>query len=42
MGDGLADEGVGIRHSGAMLGCDQRQVNERSVRTELSFKSCLR
>ena len=25
---GLADERVGVRHSGAMLGCDRRQVNE--------------
>ena len=28
MGDGLADEGVGVRHSAAILGSDRRQVNE--------------
>ena len=28
VGDGLADEGVGLRHSAAILGCDLRQVNE--------------
>ena len=28
VGDGLADEGVGVRHSAAILGCDLRQVNE--------------
>jgi len=28
MGDGLADEGVGLRHSAAILGCDLRQVNK--------------
>jgi len=28
MRDSLADEGVGVRHSAAILGCDLRQVNE--------------
>jgi len=28
VGNGLADEGVGLRHSAAILGCDLRQVNE--------------
>ena len=28
VGDGLADEGVGVRHGAAILGCDLRQVNE--------------
>ena len=28
VGDGLADDGVGVRHSAAILGCDLRQVNE--------------
>ena len=26
----LADERVGLRHSGVILGCDQRQVNEET------------
>jgi len=26
--DGLADERIGVRHSGAILGCDLEQVNE--------------
>ena len=28
MGDGLADEGVGVRHSAAILSLDLGQVNE--------------
>src|SRR6516164_5626350 len=28
MRDSLSDEGVGVRHSAAILGCDRRQVNE--------------
>jgi hypothetical protein len=42
VGNGLADEGVGVRHRDTMLGCALGQVNEASVRTELSFKSCVR
>ena len=28
MRNGLVDEGVGVRHSAVMLGCELRQVNE--------------
>jgi hypothetical protein len=28
MGDGLADERIGFRHSALILGCEPRQVNE--------------
>jgi hypothetical protein len=28
VGDGLPDEGRGVRHLADMLGCKQRQVNE--------------
>ena len=30
MGDGLSDEGVGVRHSAAILGLELGQVNEPS------------
>ena len=39
MGDGLADEGVGVRHSAAIL-ADMRQVNE-SYRFVLETKANL-
>ena len=35
MGDGLADEGVGVRHSAAILSCALKQVNEGSPRHRL-------